>query len=103
MAIRGKCRSEACGDSPSCEPESMLKNFAREHSDLVDLKVADYSSLDSILASLEDLNRVLEGDSADLRVSPENIELLFSRIAPIIAVNDVLTFVGEAPSEAQLF
>ncbi len=98
----GNCRSEACGDSSSCDLEGMLKNFARKHSDLVELKIADYSSLGAILASLQNLNRVLEANSENLRVSIENLELVFSQLAPIIAINNMLGFVGKEPSEDQL-
>lgn len=98
----GNCRSNACGDSSSCDLEATLKNFARKHSDLVELKIADYSSLGAILESLENLNRVLEANSEDLRVSIENLALVFSQLAPIIAINNKLAFVGKAPNEAQL-
>lgn len=98
----GNCRSEGCGDSTSCDFATMLTRLAERHPDLVELKVADYSSLGSILRSLDDLNQVLDANGEDLRVSLENLDLVFSQIAPIVAVNNTLAFVGKEPTEEEL-
>lgn len=97
----GNCRSEACGDAASCSLEDLLAHFAQRHHE-VEVKIADYSSLGSILRSLNELNDVLAAEGEDLRVSLENLDLVFSQIAPIVTVNGTLAFVGKTPSEPEL-
>lgn len=97
----GNCRSAACGDTASCSFEDLLAHFALRHREL-DVKIADYSSVGSILRSLDELNDVLAAEGEDLRVSLGNLDLVFSQIAPIVAVNGALAFVGKTPSEPEL-
>ena len=58
--------------------------------------------LNSILGSVDDLNTILEANGEGLRVSVDNLELVFLQIGPIAAINDVLAFVGKTPTEADL-
>jgi hypothetical protein len=99
---KGNCHSEACGDSNSCDSESMLKWFSEKYKDKVEMNIADYSSINSIINALDELNNILEYNSEELRVTLENIELVFSQIAPFVAVNKVLAFVGKMPTEQEL-
>lgn len=98
----GNCTSASCGDGQACDFATMLEFFARKHDDTVDVHIANYSSLASILASLNDLNRLLSVNDEDLRVSMDNLELVFSQIAPIVAIDDTLAFVGKTPTEDEL-
>jgi len=46
--------------------------------------------------------QALRANGEDLRVSLDNLELVFSQIAPIIAFDDVLAFVGKTPGAEDL-
>jgi len=98
----GNCTSGSCGDSRSCDFATVLAAFAHQHRDTIDVTIADYSSLASILRSLEDLNRILASNGEELRVSVDNLELVFSQIAPIVAIDGTLAFVGKTPTEDEL-
>lgn len=98
----GNCQSEACGDSSACTFEGMLTSFEKKYSDDVEVKIADYSSLNSIQGSLLDLNRILMINGESLRLTLDNIDLVFSQIAPIVAIDNILAFVKKTPNEDDL-
>ena len=99
---QGNCKSEACGDSSACTFEGMLVSFGQKFQNYVEVKIADYSSLQNIQNSLNDLNQILEINSEDLRVTLDNIDLVFSQIAPIVAIDNILAFVKKTPTEDDL-
>ena len=102
-ASRGAaCQSPGCGDAETCDLAVLLDKFARTRGDEITVKVADYSSSASIQASLVELNRILELNREDLRVTLDNFELVFSQAAPIFAVDDALAFVGRMSGESEL-
>jgi hypothetical protein len=68
----------------------------------LEINVADYSSLEAILRSLDRLNDILSANGEHLQVSLENLELVFSQLSPIVAVNGRLAFVGSAPTTREL-
>ncbi len=98
----GNCQSEACGDSAACSFEGMLTAFAQKYGDKVQVQVANYSSLGKIQSTLHDLNRILEVNAENLRVSLDNIDLVFSQIASIVAIDNILAFVKKTPTEDDL-
>jgi len=81
---------------------TVLQQFAERHRGEVEVRTANYSSLGAIQASLEELNEILLDNGEELRISFDNLELVFSQIAPIIAFDDVLAFVGKTPGEEDL-
>jgi len=98
----GNCQSAACGDSKSCDFPTLLSHFAIRHAETADVEIADYSSLVSIEKSVAALNRILQANGEALRATLENLDLVFSQIAPILAIDGVLAFVGKTPSGAEL-
>lgn len=98
----GNCQSEACGDSAACSFEGVLTAFSQQYGDQVKVKIADYSSFQNIQSSLNDLNRILELNAETLRVSLDNIDLIFSQVAPIVAIDNVLAFVKKTPTQDDL-
>ena len=98
----GNCQSQACDGSTACDLTALLEHASKVHGGKVGVRVADYSSLASIQASLAELNQILEANHEDLRVTLENFELVFSQIAPIVAVDGVLAVVGRTPTEPEL-
>jgi|GEM_PF-3333603 len=99
---QGNCKSEACGDSSACTFEGMLASFGQKCQNYVEVKIADYSSVQNIQNSLKDLNQILEINSEDLRVTLDNIDLVFSQIAPIVAIDNILAFVKKTPTKDDL-
>jgi len=98
----GNCKSESCGDTSSCDFSKMLEWFAVKNRNKVKVKIADFSSPIGIKKSLKKLNKILRKNKENLRVTFDNFELVFSQIAPIIAINNVLAYVGKAPGENDL-
>lgn len=98
----GNCKSDSCGDGKSCDFFGLLKWIAEKYSDRLEIKIADYSSLKTMKNSLDELNKILERNNEDLRVTLDNFELFFSQINPIIAVDNILAFVGKTPGEQDL-
>lgn len=98
----GNCQSQSCGGSTACDLTALLEHVSTAYGGKVAVRVADYTSLASIQASLAELNRILEANHEDLRVTLENLELVFAQVAPIVAIDGVLAFVGKSPGEEEL-
>ena len=61
-----------------------MASFGQKYPNEVEVKVADYSSLQEIQNSLD------------------NMDLVFSQIAPIVAIDNILAFVKKTPTEDDL-
>ena len=79
-----------------------MASFGQKYPNEVEVKVADYSSLQKIQNSLDNLNQILESNAEDLRLTLDNIDLVFSQIAPIVAIDNILAFVKKTPTEDDL-
>lgn len=98
----GNCQSDACGDPSACTFEGVLGSLEKKYRDDLEVKIADFSTVKSIRESLKDLNRILVINGEDLRITMDNLELVFSQIAPIVAIDNILAFVKKTPTEADL-
>jgi len=75
----------SCGP-PAAGLKEMLTQFTREHGERAEVKLAEYSSDKAISETLDALNHVLEESNENLTVTKDNIDLLLTQSAPIIAV-----------------
>jgi hypothetical protein len=78
----------SCGP-PLAGLEEMLTQFSRRHGDMAEVQLADYSSDEVLSETLDALNQVLAESNENLRVTMDNLELVLTQSAPIIAVGDL--------------
>ena len=102
--VCGNCSSSAsCGETAESF-EEMLTRLYLGFGDRADIQVVplDSSTEDSISQAIDTLKPMLEARRADVQLTKENFEEFISKNVPLIAVDEVLFFVGVIPSDEQM-
>ncbi len=90
-----------CG-APAVGLDEMIAEFSRNHGDRAEIKLADYSSDEAVSETLDALNRVLEKSHEKLKITRDNLEMVLTQSAPIIAVDGKIVSTRNVPSADQL-
>lgn len=98
MEALGAC---SCGP-PAVGLKEMVSQFSQKYGDKAEIKMADYSSDEAVSATLDALNQVLKESNESLRVNRDNVDLVLTQSAPIIAVGGKIVSTRTVPSAGQL-
>jgi hypothetical protein len=82
--------------------EALLADFEAQHPGQLQVEMADYSSDEATGRAVDALNEVLERSDEKVRATKQNLFMLISRAAPLLAIDGVLTFLGGVPTVEQL-
>lgn len=117
---------ESCGDAsltvlaidPSADSESVVVSFdskdpilrinqmlseAKEtHGDSLCIRVADYDTPESLNDAIEWLNSALRGSGDNTVLDSQSFSMFIATSAPIITINNRLSFVGTVPTKDSL-
>jgi len=92
-----------CSCGPPAEGlEEMLSQFSKKHGDKAEVKLAEYSSDKAVSDTLDALNQVLKESNESLRVTRDNLDMVLTQSAPIIAVDGNIVSTRTVPSADQL-
>lgn len=91
----------SCG-TPAIGLEEMLTQFSQKYGDKADVKLAEYSSDKAVSDTLDALNHVLKKSNESLMVTRDNLDLVLTQSAPIIAVDGNIVSTRTVPSADQL-
>ena len=97
----GGCACSAAGAKAPSLAEA-IDALQLAHPDDVELKIADYSSERSRSEAFAALNRAFEASNQSLRVNEDNLDMVMTQAAPIIAVDGTIVFLGTVPSADQV-
>ncbi len=105
----GACGA-SCGDSyseiscgiPATGLDTMLDQFSKKHGERAEVRLADYSSEAAVSTTLISLNKVIKSSNMDLTVTPDNLGIVLSQSAPIIAIDGYIVSTQIVPSVDQL-
>ena len=100
-----KC--SGCGSRTVCDdaPENLNEWLARipeKYFDQAEVRVFDSSTEDQITETIKTLNVMLQEKREDIRFDRENFQTFIARKAPLIAVDGLLFFIAEIPSDSKL-
>ncbi len=98
----GGCACGADAGGASINLEEMLAQFLKEYGDKAEIKIADYSTEQAVFEAIESLNTVLETSKESLKATRENLDLIMSQSAPIIAIDGVIVAAKNLPTVEQL-
>lgn len=90
-----------CG-VPAIGIDEMLTKFSEKHGNKAEIKLADYSSDNAILKTLDALNLVLKESNEKLVVTPVNMDMVLAQSAPIIAIDGKIVSTRIVPPVDQL-
>ena len=90
-----------CG-SPAQGLEEMVAQFTQNWGDQAEVKMAEYSSHEAVADTLEALNRILALSNETLTVTQENLDMVLTQSAPIIAVGGKIVSTRIVPTADQL-
>lgn len=96
----GGCGGGCCGSGDNLD--DMLFEVQREHSDKVDILIANYDNDEPVEDILGTLNSILARSGENIQVVEENFEPFMAHAAPLIAVDGKLVSSGMVPSKIRL-
>ena len=91
----------SCG-TPAIGLEEMMTQFSQKHGDKAEIKLAEYASDEAVSDTLDALNQVLKKSNESLRVTRDNLDMVLTQSAPIIAVDGNIVSTRTVPSADQL-
>ena len=100
-----KC--SGCGSRSSCNEvteslDEWLKRIPLKYDESVRLRIVDSSTKSSMSKNIDTLNRMLEEKREEMRVNSENFAIFMAQKAPLIAIDGLLFFTGDVPSDEKL-
>lgn len=98
-----------CGCGSSCEAgtdggslEDVLKDFAEQYGDRIELKTASYATGADCDTAIEDLNAIMIKGEAPLRADKVNLAAILSQVGPVFAIEDRIICARMVPTVEQL-
>ena len=104
-AESSKCTT--CGAKSSCSDateslDEWLERMTRKYGDTVKLRVVVPNTDKAISKTIDTLNGMLEAKHEDIRVNREDFETFMCEKGPIIAVDGLLFFMREVPTDDRI-